>query len=156
MPHNIQTRVPVLSRPVLPITERNPACSYQNSTYMVPLQNEIQYKAGDMSTVFPMATIKSLTLTQTSFQPYQPQSEAMTVELPHWEEQIYPNQSTINYPCSISNYLPVETQFQRQPYPWFGPTTVIPNNTPANLCLCEQFLPPNCDKICCTPCKQNY
>ncbi|KAI6655868.1 Homeodomain (HD) containing transcription factor [Oopsacas minuta] len=151
MPHSIQPRVPVLS--AHPFTESNPACSYHNSTYMLPITNEMQYTPRE----FPVTTIKSITLTQT-LQPYATnQSEPIQIESAQWDQPIYPN--TINYPCSIGNYLPIQTQFQGQSYPWFSSNpTLVPNQiTPANVTIEDQYVPSNCNNIAhLKPCKQNY
>ena len=129
VPHNVQARVSLLA--ARPIPERNSSCSYQNSTRAVPLQNGIQYTAGDRASVFPMATL--------TFQPYvpQPQTESLRVEVPRWDERICPNQSTVSYPYTINSYLPAEAQFHGQSYPWFGSNTVT--NAQADLCQNDQY-----------------
>lgn len=146
IPLTAPTHVPILS-------EHNPACSY-NSTCMVPLHNDIQYTPVD----FPVTTIKSVTLQ--AIPPYhsQTQTEPVQGEHTHWEQPLYHNLDTLNYPYSISNYLPVQTPFQGQAYPWFSSNTALLQNhtTPANIYLREQYPPPNCNKVYYMPCKQTY
>ena len=143
--------VPVIS--ARPLREHNPACSY-NSTCMVPLHNDIQYTPVD----FPVTTIKSVTIQALPPYLHQPQAEPIHVEQTQWQQPLYSNLDTLNYPYSISNYLPVQTPFQGQGYPWFSSNTAFLQNqtAPASIYVREQYPPSNCNKVYCTPCKETY